>query len=359
MARIIEEETERDRERRERREAEIKNRRIAERTHILTGSNGDGSNVFKCDRTPITHPDKVDPVHKQSIEKAWKTNSFGKPNGKHERTFTGLADGLVTGGPIHGERDEDGPNLWYVAKLDCDEHGRIRTANKLGQFLLDAARLYEAMSIYRDQQLVEKYLHHEPPLHPRRTLDQSYYWTLKTTKARDRDQVVYRGTKMDERNIHRFHEQRETSHKNKKPTCRLNNRQGSDLSESGSDPNGSNLGFYRWDGHWEKTDKNGCDHCRGEIRKVSRVVMVDQLWMWILDKQTIITSFPKRYGSNKSDPTGVHKSIRTRIKNARKNQIRSVFDVALIILDECSNTFFDRTKTPVSNRETALEKRVF
>ncbi|KAK2028547.1 hypothetical protein LX32DRAFT_719942 [Colletotrichum zoysiae] len=175
---------------------------------------------------------------------------------------------------------------------------RVLTQNKLGQFLLDAAKLYEAISIYRDQQLVEKYLHHDPPLHPRRTLDQSYYWTLKSTKARDRDQVVYRGTTMDGRDIHRLRK------------------------------------------------AQVCDHCRREIRKVSRIVMVDQLWMWILDKKTIITSFPKRYGTNKSDPSGVHNSIRTRIKNARKNQIRSVFDVALIILDECSNTFFDRTKTP-------------
>ncbi len=85
--------------------------------------------------------------------------------------------------------------------------------------------------------------------------------------------------------------------------------------------------------------------------------MVDQLWMWVLDERTIITSFPKRYGFNKHDLSGVHRSIRERLRTARKNQIRSVYDLALIILDECSNTLFDRVKTKVSTSETASPLR--
>lgn len=37
----------------------------------------------------------------------------------------------------------------------------------------------------------------KPPMHPRRTLDQYYFSTLKDTTSRDRDQVVYRGTKIE------------------------------------------------------------------------------------------------------------------------------------------------------------------
>jgi hypothetical protein len=69
---------------------------------------------------------------------------------------------------------------------------------------MDSARLYEALSIFRDRRLIEDYLYHDPPLYPRRTLDQSHYWTLKTTKARDRDQVVYRGTNINLHLCHRF-----------------------------------------------------------------------------------------------------------------------------------------------------------
>ncbi|KAG7144074.1 hypothetical protein HYQ46_007190 [Verticillium longisporum] len=107
-----------------------------------------------------------------------------------------------------------------------------------------------------------------------RTLDQAYYWTLNTTKSRDRDQVV----------------------------------------------------------------------CTAGIQKVSRVMMVDQLWMWVLDEKTLITSFPKRYGTQKYDYSGVHKAIRTKLDRARPNQIRSVFDLGLLVIDECSNTFFDRAR---------------
>jgi hypothetical protein len=196
--------------------------------------------------------------------------------------------------------------------LPVDKNGRVISQNALGQFLIDAARLYEEMANYRDKKLLQKYLHNEVPLHPRRTLDQSYYWTLNTTKNRDRDQVVYRGTKSG-----KFH--------------------------------GYNPETGRWPDHEEQgiSLENGCDECRVNIRKISRVVMVDQLWMWILDEQTIITCFPKRYGANKqeTDASSVHKCIRQRLQNTRQNHIRSVFDLALVIFDECSSTLFDRAKT--------------
>lgn len=60
---------------------------------------------------------------------------------------------------------------------------------------------------------------------------------------------------------------------------------------------------------------------------------------------TIITCFPKRWGRNKPDPSAVHKGLRLRLKVARKDEIRSVYDLALIIIDQCSRVFFDRTKT--------------
>jgi len=43
--------------------------------------------------------------------------------------------------------------------------------------------------------------------------------------------------------------------------------------------------------------------------------MVDQLWLWILDDHTTITSFPRRWGRNKPDPLGVHKCLREHLSN--------------------------------------------
>jgi hypothetical protein len=114
--------------------------------------------------------------------------------------------------------------------------GVVAPSRLLGQVLFRAAQLSEAMEYYQEKELLKTYLHHDPPLHPRRTLDQSYYWTLKTTKRRDRDQVVYRGT-------------------------------------------APNKEFPHSGVHC----KVGCEHCRDDIRKVPRIIMVDQLWLWILD----------------------------------------------------------------------------
>ncbi|KAL2063961.1 hypothetical protein VTL71DRAFT_4455 [Oculimacula yallundae] len=184
-----------------------------------------------------------------------------------------------------------------VAKLLTNK-GLLAPTTSLGRILYRAALLSEAMDNYQEQELLKTYLYHDPPFHPRRTLDQSYYWTLKTTKKRDRDQVVYRGTAPEKEFMH-----------------------------SGTH------------------EKSGCRHCERDIRKVPRVIMVDQLWLWILDGNTIITSFPKRYGRNKPDPSAVHKSIRLRLSVCRKGEINSAYDLALIILDQCSRVFFDRTKT--------------
>jgi hypothetical protein len=102
----------------------------------------------------------------------------------------------------------------------------------LGQMLLYAAALKESMDSYDDERMIHKYLHERPPLHPRRTLDQSYYGVLKNTQSRDRDQVVYRATTP-----------------------------------------------MPHDCVWGK-----CHGCNQDITKTPRLIMVDQLWLWVLDE---------------------------------------------------------------------------
>ncbi|KAK8046090.1 ankyrin repeat protein [Apiospora saccharicola] len=219
-------------------------------------------------------------------------------------------------------------------RLEIDENRRVKsrepddknTENRLGQYLLDSARLYEGIANYRDKKLPDKYLHADPPIHPRRTLDQAYYWSLNTTQGRDRDQVVYRGTRAAVENLHQFDIRNQVwpKHEEQKDA---------------------------WISPDSHEDNAPCRACQDNIRKISRLIMVDQLWMWVLDEHTILTFFPRRYGANKNDATGVHKSIRTKLDKVSKSrhpeqQMGSVWDLALIIFDECTNTFFDRTKTP-------------
>lgn len=98
------------------------------------------------------------------------------------------------------------------------------------------------MDYEADERLLRENLHLDPPLHIRRTLDQSYFLTLEDTGIRDKDQVVYRETRAG-RSFH--------SHN-------------------------------------------------------TRVVMVDQLWLWILDgseygrsvSQNRTTDIATRYNHN-------------------------------------------------------------
>lgn len=228
--------------------------------------------------------------------------------------------------------------------VGTDEHGILQPKALLAQVFVKAARLYEQMTTYPDQQLLEDYLFKHPPLHPRRTLDQAYFWRLRNTRLRDRDQVVYRYTNADF--AHKYRPQPPTDLKNETSIAALNSRSHQAGHHDGRD-NMPAEEHWAWTRHGKYEEDNGCDQCNEDIRKVSRAIMVDQLWLWVLDRNTILTCFPQRYGMSEKDPSGVHQAIRTRVK-ARSNpdnHVRSIFDLALIILDECFDTFFNRTKT--------------
>jgi len=93
-----------------------------------------------------------------------------------------------------------------------------RPQSPLGNYLWQASKLYQLIDEAADWRLIDEHLQTASPLHTRRTLEQYYYWTAEDTTHRDRQQVVYRATKM-----------------------------------------------------------------RSDPEAIPRVVMVDQLWLWILD----------------------------------------------------------------------------
>ncbi|KAI1744901.1 hypothetical protein F4680DRAFT_455877 [Xylaria scruposa] len=251
---------------------------------------------------------------RDSLHTASRTEEQDLVSQRHEQrpeSSEGVMQNDMPQSPIYEGQFEGFANVVedYMHENGKEKVPRFKCQNALGSYLLAAAHLYEGMATYRDRKLLRKFLPLEPPIHPRRTLDQAYYWTLKSTKKRDRDQVIYRGTTATRDAFHRYDEENK-----------------------------------EWLEHKELSGRD-CGTCRTNIKKVSRVIMVDQLWMWILDNKTLITCFPKRYGANKQDYSGVHKSIRTSLENLGSNQIRTVFELALIVLNECTTTFFDCTKS--------------
>src|SRR5882672_3744988 len=77
-----------------------------------------------------------------------------------------------------------GAKLWR--QITNEMRRRFRTP--LGTYLFYIAEVYSRMDIVQDRALLETYLPKKPPLHGRRTLDQSYYWKLEDTGPRDEDQ---------------------------------------------------------------------------------------------------------------------------------------------------------------------------
>lgn len=154
----------------------------------------------------------------------------------------GTIDRAMSDGPLETIRTTTVIRRRTNAAIGRITHKTVQGQTLLGRMLLLAAALYEAMDALTDETLVKKYLTAHPPLHPRRTLDQSYYWTLKDTRKRDRDQVVYRGTAPSPKFMHH--------------RC-----------------------FKTQKG--DKTARKTCHQCQDDVKKVPRVVMVDQLWMWV------------------------------------------------------------------------------
>lgn len=140
-----------------------------------------------------------------------------------------------------------------------------------------------------DDKLVQAYLGlHSHRFHIRRTLDQFYYIGMQDTEGRDTNQVVQR--------------------------CAVK--------------------------ELDKIDKD-----QDKILLQSKLIMVDQLWLWVLGKDTVITSFPQGWGQAsglKDDPKdypGLLEQIQNYLHNPNRDPITSVDALASVVIGECTRVF--------------------
>ncbi|OGM44005.1 ankyrin repeat protein [Aspergillus bombycis] len=129
----------------------------------------------------------------------------------------------------------------------------------------------------RDEMLIRAHLASSTAsLHVRRTLDQFFYPNI-DTQTRDQDQVVYRYQ-----------------------------TKGQGQERYGTEP---------------------------------KIFMVDQLWMWIMGTDLIVTCFAQRWEQPKNDPLNVLDGIIEDINSKTREPVRSVYDLASIITNRCSGVF--------------------
>lgn len=70
-----------------------------------------------------------------------------------------------------------------------------------------------------------------------------------------------------------------------------------------------------------------------------KLVMVDQMWMWVLGKNLVVTAFPQRWQQPKNDPLNVLDSIIEDINDKSREPVQSVYDLAMIVTSRCSGVF--------------------
>lgn len=157
-----------------------------------------------------------------------------------------------------------------------------------------------------ETQLIWKYLGCEPPIHFRRTLDQFGYPNLRSTVARDDDQMLWKRTRR---------------------TTGIDEKLRDWLDAAEDDPESPGSGST------EFMDGN--------------VLMVDQLWLWIVDQKTIVTFFPNQEASTSEgklfEQTNLHSSIYNELNGDLARRFETAGDLAALIMLHATTVLLDRT----------------
>ena len=67
--------------------------------------------------------------------------------------------------------------------------------------------------------------------------------------------------------------------------------------------------------------------------------MVDQLWMWVLGRDLVLTSFPQRWQQPRNDPLNVLEGIIEDINSKTREPVHNVYELVMTITGRCFGTF--------------------
>ncbi|KAL4975881.1 hypothetical protein BDW66DRAFT_63176 [Aspergillus desertorum] len=271
---------------------------------------------------PYTHTDWVPAVLSRSCNGMTKQNLFRKlvnPDNWYSNLITArhlepharyvrpaCIHFKLDSPPIKASESHDPHLALYLPYLHWDTYWNLLQRRRVIEERLRQGRSRPVpdsiSSSSLEAKLIWKYLGNEPPIHIRRTLDQFGYPNLRSTVARDDDQMLWKRTR--------------------KATNLIDELGNSVSPREGLDPESSPFP----DG---------------------KVLMVDQLWLWIVDQKTVVTFFPKQ------EPTTVEGKFyeQTNLFNSIYNELNGDFarcfetagDLAALIVLHAVTVLFDRT----------------
>ncbi|KAM0549811.1 hypothetical protein ACHAPJ_009250 [Fusarium lateritium] len=178
-----------------------------------------------------------------------------------------------------------------------------------------------------ETQVIWEFLGHDPPLNCRRTLDQYGYPSLRDTRSRDDDQMLYKLTK--ERSLlpglgPGLHGQMSNSSSGSSGSGSRRSKTSSQDGDNEDDPEDAIL--------------NG------------NVLMVDQLWLWAIDSHTLLSFFPKREGDAIEGPLYQQADLRDSIFNEVNvdltRQCENALDLAALAVLHAVTVLLDRSSHP-------------
>ncbi|KAK3381256.1 hypothetical protein B0H63DRAFT_475184 [Podospora didyma] len=178
-----------------------------------------------------------------------------------------------------------------------------------------------------DTSLIEAYLQSEKPLHCRRTLDQYSYYMLESTESRDMDQVVYKWARNQQ------DKQKQASIKSAGADLFLNEYGGSEEGSRGIP------GVLEANIEVVGADK---DRSHKVLRRPKHrpIIMVDQLWLWVLPDGTVITSLPNT--ADAGEPYNLKRWLEEALfEDSIEAPTQSVDDLVGTIINICVD-FFQR-----------------
>ncbi|KAL4785477.1 hypothetical protein BJX76DRAFT_324360 [Aspergillus varians] len=271
---------------------------------------------------PYTHTDWVPPVLSKTCKGKTKQNLFRKlvnaenwysnlitarhlePHARYVRPA--CIHFKLDSPPIKASEPHDPQLALYLPYLHWDTYWNLLQRRRVIDERLRQGRSRPVPDdISRsslESKLIWKFLGNEPPIHVRRTLDQFGYPNLRSTVARDDDQMLWKRTKK---------------------TINLNDELGNSIPfQDGPDP--QNPRFV--DG---------------------KVLMVDQLWLWIVDQKTVVTFFPKQEPTTVEgrfyEQTNLFNSIYNELNGDLARRFETAGDLAALIVLHAVTVLFDRT----------------
>ncbi|KAL7922542.1 hypothetical protein ACQKWADRAFT_292741 [Trichoderma austrokoningii] len=194
-------------------------------------------------------------------------------------------------------------------------------------------------------QVVWEFLGHDPPINCRRTLDQYGYPSIRDTRSRDDDQMLYKLTKERYHDVAEYRGLYSQTSGSGSASGESSNKSGSGNAGGG----GSRTGSWRERLNKQNDGENGEDEAEKDVLN-GNVLMVDQLWIWTISTHTLLSFFPKRESDPIEGPLYQQADLRDSIFNDVNVDLTrlcdSSLDLAALAALHAVSVLLDRSSHP-------------